>query len=488
MRAGPKAAVDPSKLPFESDLEGSARLAAWCERFIRVPKGTGARESLVLRPWQQELVGSVLDAPTRPRTAGWMLPRGQGKSSLMAAWAVYELLEGPEGASIVVAATDERQAGIVFNTARRMIELNDELESRVQVFKTELRVPDRGATFQVLPAEAKRLEGLDFTLAILDEAGVIGRDTYEVVALASGKREESTVVAIGTPGPDPFDNVLADMRAYAGEHPEDETFVWREHSAAEFPDHPPDCRHCWQVANPALGDFLHEDALRALLPPKTREATFRRARLCQLISESTGGFLPPGVWEALSRPEGIPDGAEVIVSLDGSFSDDTTALVIGTVGTEPHFDLLGVWAPTGGERVPISDVEDAIREAGKRYRIRELVGDPFRWARTLQILADEGVNVVEFPWSPSRITAATSDLYSAAINGRMSHTGHPTLAAHVNAAVIREDARGIRLDKTSRKATARKIDAAAALLMCHSRAVWAATNKPKRRRVASARR
>ena len=49
-------------------------------------------------------------------------------------------------------------------------------------------MPRRDAQFQCLPAEPKRLEGLDYTLAILDEIRVIGRDTYEVMNLAQGKR------------------------------------------------------------------------------------------------------------------------------------------------------------------------------------------------------------------------------------------------------------------------------------------------------------
>jgi phage terminase large subunit-like protein len=165
MKAGPKAAVEPSPLPFRSRSVHAARFAAFCQKFIRVPKGTGVLSPLRLRPWQIELVGSVLDADPEPRTAGWMMPRGQGKSTLVAALGLYGLMLGEEGASVVVAATDERQAGIVFRTATRMVELHPELERRVQPYKTELRVPRRGASFQCLPAEPKRLEGLDYTLA-----------------------------------------------------------------------------------------------------------------------------------------------------------------------------------------------------------------------------------------------------------------------------------------------------------------------------------
>jgi phage terminase large subunit-like protein len=161
MKAGPKAAVEPSSLPFRPRSAGSARFAVFCQRFIRVPKGAGALSPLQLRPWQVELVGSVLDADPKPRTAGWMMPRGQGKSTLVAALGLYDLLLGDEGAVVVVTATDERQASLVFRTAARMVELLPELGRRVQRFRTVVRVPRRGASFQCLPAEPKRLEGLD---------------------------------------------------------------------------------------------------------------------------------------------------------------------------------------------------------------------------------------------------------------------------------------------------------------------------------------
>ena len=486
MRAGPKAAADPSGLPFRSRAVGAARVAAFVERFVMVPKGTGARGRLRLRPWQLDLIGSVFDPDPRPRLAGWMLPRGQGKSTLVAALGLYDLLLGEEGASVVVAATDERQAGIVFGVAARMVELDEHLSARVQLYKDRLVVPARGASLACLPAEPRRLEGLDPTLAILDEIGVISRDVFEVVALAQGKRESSTLLGIGTPGPDPYSSVLADLRSYAAEHPDDRSLVWREHSAAGFADHPVDCAHCWELANPALGDFLHADALSALLPPKTREATFRRARLCQMVTDTDGAFLPAGCWDGLATGDPVPDGADVVLALDGSYNGDATALLVATVDPRPHLDVAGLWEPPSGDgdyRVPVADVEQAIRDAAHRWRVVEIIADPFRWTRTLQALEAEGLPVVEFPHSTYRLTPATTDVYHACVNGEITHSGDPRLARHVGNAVITEDARGMRLAKHKRNST-RRIDLAACLVMAHSRAVWRA-RKQKSRKVVS---
>ena len=237
-----------------------------------------------------------------------------------------------------------------------------------------------------------------------------------------------------------------------------------------------------RLANPALDDFLHRDAIKALLPPKTREATFRRARLCQFATDTDGAFLPAGVWEGLSTGLPVPDGSEVVIALDGSFSDDTTALLVASVGTEPHVDKVKVWQRPANDdsyRVPVAEVEQTIRDSCRRWKVLEIVADPFRWTRTLQILESENLPVVEFPHSPARLTAATTDLFSAATNARLTHSGDQTLAEHVAAAVIVEDARGIRLSKASRSRSARKIDLAACLVMAHSRATWRATHKKR---------
>ena len=55
---------------------------------------------------------------------------------------LYGLLgDRVEGAQVLVVASDERQARIIFNTARRMVELNPDLAARVQVFADHLLEP-----------------------------------------------------------------------------------------------------------------------------------------------------------------------------------------------------------------------------------------------------------------------------------------------------------------------------------------------------------
>ena len=233
------------------------------------------------------------------------------------------------------------------------------------------------------------------------------------MALATGKQRSSVVLAIGTPGPELELTVLGRLRAHALEYPDDASLVWREHSAAGFEDHPVDCRHCWELANPAGGDFLAWDGLEAVLPPKMRESSFRRARLCQLTDQLEEAWLAPGAWaNCCDAQRFIPDGAEVVLAFDGSFNGDTTVLTVATVDQRPHIDLVELWG-AAGHQVPIVDVEAAIRQACRRWRVLEIAADPFRWARSLQLL-DGG-----------RLRASTANQGSVQTNSSPTTTSRP---------------------------------------------------------------
>jgi phage terminase large subunit-like protein len=134
-------------------------------------------------------------------------------------------------------------------------------------------------------------------------------------------------------------------------------------------------------------------------------------------------------------------------------------------------------------RVPILEVEQAIRDACATWRVTEVAADTYRWQRSMAVLSAEGVPIVEFPQTVPRMTAATSGFLTACRNGQISHSGHRTLAEHLGNAVLTDDGRGGRFVKTSRSRHAGRIDAAICAVMAHSRATWLAQQKPKRRRV-----
>jgi phage terminase large subunit-like protein len=498
MRRGPKGDVDDSPIPFRGRGSESVRFAQFCKKYFTVLDASRKRVPMVLRDWQRDLIASVWDGDIRPATATWVMPRGQAKSTLVAAMCVFTLFLAGDDASVDCVAVDERQAGILFGFAAKFIERHPDLAGRAVIYRDRIELRN-GSVFTCLPATPAALEGRAPLLAICDEGGRINQEVYEVMALGAAKVPGSLTLLIGTPGPNP-DNVLAKQRAYALDYPGDITNVYREFSAAEFMDHRVDCDDhgdgpgsgCWSIANPALGDFLPYSGMQAVLPPKLSESHFRRVRLCQWITGSAEPVLPAGVWDGLSTGEPIPDGSEIVLGFDGSYSGtDCTVIVAATVTKQPHVELMASWQrPTDADRdyrIPILEVEDKLRELCKRFRVREITADPYRWQHSLAVLVAEGLPVHEFPQNPSRLGPATADFLTACNERQLSHAGDALIATHLANAVLSEDGRGARMVKASRARHAGQIDSAVGAVMAYSRATWLATqHKPRRRTVSFA--
>jgi phage terminase large subunit-like protein len=227
----------------------------------------------------------------------------------------------------------------------------------------------------------------------------------------------------------------------------------------------------WWAHMPALGWTITPEAV-AHARQSMSDAEFRRAFGNQWVTGSEGWFAP-GAWMACAKADGIPDRADVVLGFDGSFSNDSTALVAVQVGDVPHVDVAACWERLDGAdeswRVPVFEVEDAVREACRRWQVREIVCDPFRWARTYQVLEDEGLPVVEYPQSAARMVPATQRFYEAVINRTVTHSGDARLARHIGNCVIKTDSRGSRLAKDT-KNSPRKIDLAVAAVMAFDRA------------------
>ena len=128
---------------------------------------------------------------------------------------------------------------------------------------------------------------------------------------------------------------------------------------------------------------------------------------------------------------------------------------------------MGAAAGSADYRVPVLDVEAAVREACRRWSVTSIVADPFRWQRSLQVLADFGLPIMEFPQSPARMVPATTSLFEAIVNGQVTHSGDPRLARHVANAVVKTDSRGTRIHKDGKHST-RRIDLAICCVMAHS--------------------
>ena len=106
----------------------------------------------------------------------------------------------------------------------------------------------------------------------------------------------------------------------------------------------------------------------------------------------------------------------------------------------------------------------------------ELVADPFRWQRSLQVLEEQGLPVVSFPQTTQRLTPATNDLRATVVNDGLTHADDERLNSHVLNATVQDTPRGVKIAKVNRTG---RIDLLACLVMALSRAQWLASPKSR---------
>lgn len=486
-RPGPKAPVTADPLDL-SDYPGEhlrpARRLRFIADYVVTPRGHGAGDPMKLRTFQKQIIRGAFAKGVR--TALVSIPRANGKSALAAALAVAELFVGLPSAEVLVVASDQRQAELVMRLARRMIELNDDLADRVQVFRDRLYVPHNDATMTALPADPSALHGWDPTLLIVDELHVVTREVWEAATTAAGKRPQSLTLAISTPASSP-DSVMWQLVEH-GRSGTDPAFYLREFSA---PDGcAVDDRDAWRQANPALAcprPFLAEDALAAVLRT-TREPVFRQLRMGQWISGAES-WMPWGAWTPRADPDRqVGEAERVVLAFDGSASGDSTALIGCTVGPDPHIFVVDVWANPGDARwrVPREEVSQVVDAAFARYDVLEMACDPWGWQSEIEGWAKRYGERRVLQWNTAaaaRMAPATDRLYQAVVTQTMTHDGDERLAAHIAACKAKTTPMGDLVTKDKR-GSPRKIDAAVAAIVAFDRAAHHARTA-RRRRAAS---
>ena len=479
MRAGRKGAVTADALSFAGwPASRAKRRERFIGEYLITPRGRGAGEPFKLRPFQREIIRGTF-APGI-RTALVSIPRANGKTMLAAALGIAEMFVGDPSAEVLVVASDQRQANITLRYARRMVELNPVLEERVHVYADRLYLPENDAVLLPLPAEPGALHGHDPSLLVVDELHVVTEAVWEAVTSMTGKRPQSTTLAISTPAAS-TDSIMWKLVEH-GRQGSDRSFYLKEFAAPEGCD--VDDRKAWGAGNPALAcrdPFLAEDGLEAAR--KTiRESVFRQLRLGMWVS-GVESWLPWGAWNLCQFDRVVQPKERVVLAFDGSASGDSTALVGCTI--DGHIWIEGIWENPGDPRwrIPREQVTNAVDIAMQKYTVIELACDPWGWRSEIEEWASRHGDRRVVEWNTAaaqRMAPATDRLYQAVATRRVTHDGDQRLAAHMAHCVAKPTPMGDLVSKDKR-GSPRKIDAAVAAIVAHDRAVWHSTKTTKKR-------
>ncbi|HKE76655.1 MAG TPA: hypothetical protein VKB57_23760 [Acidimicrobiales bacterium] len=400
----------------------SARAIRWVERYLPVPVGYGAGKSLKLAGFQREIVRTLYDS----LATFVSIPAANGKSTLMGALAIERLCRGDAYVEVDVLATKREQAAITIEAAKRFVEAVPDLAERCVWYADPgiLEFRPTGSRLAAHPARLSSLQGLNFSLAIIDEVGFADDALVEALIARLAKRPDARLIGIGTPGFDP--NILYRIRQEHADGALPPGVRYIEHSA------PPGCdladRRAWQQANPALrAGFLNPDAL-AIQAELLPERAFRTYHL-GTWTEATAGWLPPGAWEACPDQLPPPDGAEVVIAVEGTYKRTLAVVGAGLDGS-----VFFCWA---AEAAKDDEVAKVIAACCERWDVLE-VSHPKRIRTHLfNELDRQGLPLQHWDARPDVEAASANELYRAIVEGRLSHNHEPLLAQHMDALAVR---------------------------------------------------
>lgn len=481
---------------------------------LRHTKAKWAGKRFWLLPWQETLVrdifGTVKEDGTRQfRTAYVEICKKVGKSELAAAIALYLLYADNEpSAEVYGAAADRQQASIVFDVAKRMVELTPALLKRSKIMGATKRIVNysNAGIYQVLSADVGNKHGFSVSGLVFDEIhNQPNRNLYDVLTKGSSDARANPLHFIITTAGNDRNSIAFELHTKALDilngRREDPTFYPVVYGLADDEDWTDEKN--WYKVNPSLGYTVEidrlRDAFREAQQNPADEVTFRWLRLNQWVS-STVAWIPDQIYalgnEAIDM-ESLK-GRECYGGLDLSSSGDITAFVLVFPphnGKEKYVILPFFWVPqdtiplrvrrtsvpydkwqaqgylmaTEGNVIHYGFIETFIDDLGKIYNIKEIAYD--RWGAVEMTQALEGMcfTVVPFGQGFSSMSPPTKRFYELLMEGKMVHGAHPVLRWMAGNVVVDTDPAGN--IKVTKRRSPDKVDGIVAAIMALDRCI-----------------
>lgn len=466
--------------------------AGWCAANLQHSVDQFAGKPVVYEEWQRswwdELLAADEDGAPYWSSACLVVPRKNGKTLMLASLASYRLLEDDGQPEILLAAASDKQAGRLFDACVSFFRRNPDLDARVhrREYQGEIVNVETGGKIIRLPSSGETLDGYNPSLAICDELHAWNTPTRRRVwaSLNTGgaARTRTQVVTITTAG-----DALARETSILGrllsvnervgevETPHNGLTISRNHEARTLifnysaPTLDPTDTRAMKLANPASWvseDFLAKQAAGGDLSP----SEVLQLHGC-VWAAGVESWIPDEAWHGCYDTSlEIPDGADVVAGVDIGLHNDHSAVVVGWKSSSGRVVLRAkVWTPADFDgRSSILEVEKHIRMLADRYALRSVVYDERFFNRSAEVLADEGLDLVDLAQNSKAMADAYQAFYTAALEKRIAHVGG-VLSEHVLGCSAEMTERGWKVRKLRQS---QKIDAAVAATM----ALWGADN------------
>jgi phage terminase large subunit-like protein len=485
-------------------------LCAFIERLPHV-KGPLAGEPIQLEPWQVFILSTVFgwvkpDGKRRFRRSYIEVPRGNAKSTLSSAVALYMLAaDGEGGAEVYSLATTRDQARIVFGDAQTMARRSPGFRSRfsVNVGAHNIHVLATGSKFEALSAEGSTLDGLNIHFGCIDELHAHKtRTVYDVVETGTGKRDNSLLWVITTAGSNRA-GICFEARNFLTKvldgQAQDESQFGIIYGLDDGDDWT--SRDALIKANPNWGISVREEVLVPLqakamqLPSAVNN--FKTKHLNEWVNADVA-WMDMRAWDACSDPDLMIEsfvGKPCWIGLDLASKVDVAALVIVFPHPEisdgfavfgkyylPEDAVTGAynsqyagWMRAGrltvtpGNVIDYSWIEADLLEAVSRFEIQAVAFDPFQATQLSTRMLAQGLPMNEVRPTVLNFSEPMKSLEALVLQRKFAHDGDPVLGWMASNVVAHLDAKDNIYPRKERPEN--KIDGIVALIAALSRAI-----------------
>lgn len=485
-----------------------------CEFVEKMPHIKGKWETRELRLHDSQVFFAVnlfgfmkKENDTRRFTNGlWCSARKNGKSTFAAAIGLYcQFVEDENGADIISAAPTGKQARIIFDVAKAMVNKEPDLKDyySAEVYANSIAGFENLSSFIPVNSKADSLDGLNPYLVLVDEVHAHkSPDLINVLKSADGAREDVLFLFVTTEGHLLANSPWPDIRmfcqqALSGARPKEETdhFMGIIFSIDDDDDEFDSTK--WIKANPImevnpiLMSKIKEAAIEAqAMPSKMAEFRIKRLNRPSAAAEAhvdLRQFEQNKTVLPLDELEGYP----CWLSLDLSATRDLTSLrMLWLVGDEYHThgwrflpkngihqqtasggDIYAGWKEQGliieteGKTVNHAVITEKIIELYKRFQPAKVCADTWNATEIIRVLADEhDIEVTEFRQGAKSYHPAIKKFDEVYYSGSLYHGCDPVLVWNAGNLVIRYDQN--MNQSPDKKNSANKIDDIVTLLMC----------------------
>lgn len=439
-----------------------------------------------------------------------MVGRKNAKSTILAAWALYELQYAPQSSQIYTMATQRDQAKLVWNMTNRLAQASDpRLTKGFKKVYAQISNEENWNIYVPLSKESKRLDGLNARLAIADESAAISDpNLFDVISSSMGSQVSPQFVHITTgqasAQSNPFYALLDYAKRVLSGVTKDERIFTLAYAIDEKDDWE-DPAH-WIKANPNLGlsvqvEYL-ESELKLAKEIPSKAANFRTKYLNEFIS-SNKSWLQVDDWQACAVPT-INTTLPLYVGLDlGATSDLTAVSKLFAEDAEFHFDAQafipesafkscpkhvrsiydqaasdGSLIVTEGEISDHDAIYDYIIDLAENHDLREVAYDSWSAVHLTSRLQDAGLPMVRFDQSMKSMSPASKEAEVIIKRMQLHHLGSPLFSwCFGNVELFTDVNDNIKLRKGNDPAL--KIDPIIALVMAIGRATAHGAGKKK---------